>query len=84
MQNLFDKLSKRGKLVVDMFFGILATVEACLELLQHRDFLSCKVDAECFPESEEVLAETYARQALNGKSDNSGIDEMMDECKIIV
>lgn len=41
------------------------------------------LDAKCFVTSTEVLAEAYARQVLNGKSEILGTGDAVDACKIV-
>lgn len=39
---------------------------------------------ECFAASTEALAEAYAREILNKKSDICNSDKVVDACKILV
>lgn len=84
MQDLVEKFSKHDELAADPFSCTLATTKACLELLQHRRFVGREVDAEGLTASMSMLVETYARQALNAKSDILGTDEVTNVQKILV
>lgn len=54
------KFSRHGALVVDIFRGKVATAKVCLITLQHRCFVGCGTDQDCFKGSGVGLVETYA------------------------
>lgn len=62
MQDPVDKFCKPGELVVDLFYGTLATAKACLETPWHRRLVGSKIDCKCFAKNTEALVETYEGQ----------------------
>lgn len=84
IQDLVDKFSKTGELIVDLLFGMFATAKSCSKFPQSRPSVVCKGDVDCFATSTKALFHIYERQILNGKSNISGTDEVMDVCKVVV
>lgn len=48
MQDLVDKFSNPGELLVDLFPGTFAAAKVCLEALRHCRFVGCESYSECF------------------------------------
>lgn len=60
-EDLVERFSKTGELVVDLFFCTFLTATACLESPWYRHLLGCNVDTGCMTESTEALDEAHAR-----------------------
>lgn len=69
LMDLVAKFSPVGGRVVDLFAGTYSVARACMKLPQHRQYIGCDIDENCFGYAEESLVETFARQLLNPKSD---------------
>lgn len=69
MQELADKFSKHGELVVDLPSAKFATSKGCLELSLHSRFAGCELVANFSAASTEGQAEMYETEVFNEKSD---------------
>lgn len=77
MQDLVERFSKPGELIVDLFSGTFAIAETCLKVRRPHRCVSCKDNDDHFAAITEVLFETYAIKVLEEKLQISGIPEMV-------
>lgn len=84
MQNIVEKVSKLGELLVILFFGAFAIEKTCLKLPRHSHSVGCIFDGHCFAAGTKTPAGTYARKVLNQRPNISGIDVVVDASKIVI
>lgn len=73
MKDLLVKFSSPAEVVLDTCAGTFATAKVCMLLPEHRRFVGCEKDGECFSRSLGSVVEVYGKQFLNPKSDIAAI-----------
>lgn len=84
MMDLVSKFTKPGELVVDNCTGTSATAKPCMLLPQHRRFVGCAKDSDCFQEVLPSVVEVFPRQIKGTNSDIEGKEEVVASAKIFV
>lgn len=59
------EFSKAERLVLDLCAGTFSTAKVCIKVLNHRQFVECKIEVACFDAMMPLLVESFARKALN-------------------
>lgn len=84
MEDIVQKFSKPGNLVVDASAGTFSVATACTVLLKHRKVIGCGVDPGCMTEAMLQLILLYARQVLSTESKIDGKGEVRSLAKMYV
>ncbi len=60
LQELVSRFSQPGDLVVDFFAGSFSTAVACFSVPQHRIFVGCEVEEDCYQLAKKHVVNTFA------------------------
>ena len=68
LQELISRFSQPGDVVVDFFAGTFSTAAACLTLPNHRRFVGCEKDNDCFKQAQGKLVNRFAEFVSDHRS----------------
>lgn len=68
IEDLMAKFSDPRDLVMDPFSGTISKAKTCLSLRNHRWFISCDTDSECFDAALPILLQVFVKQVQHEQS----------------
>lgn len=84
MKELVCRFTQPGDIVLDLFGGTFSTGIACFQIDQHRRFIGCEKERDCFEISRDNVVRRFSEMLIHGSSDIKMTEEVMKVANEIV
>lgn len=84
LKELICRFSQPGDIVIDLFAGTFSTAIACFQLKDHRRFIGCEKDHDCFDVSRDNVVRRFSEMLLSGNGDIKMNENELDLAKSLI